>query len=32
MFAAFFEDEPRLTVDQNAGTYYAYEFGDVSLF
>jgi hypothetical protein len=32
MFAAFFEDEPRLTVDRSASTYYAYEFGDVSLF
>jgi hypothetical protein len=32
MFAAFFEDEPRLTVDTSAGTYYAYEFGNTSLF
>lgn len=32
MFAAFYEDEPRVTVDSSAGTYYAYEFGNVSLF
>lgn len=32
MFAVFYEDEPRITVDSSAGTYYAYEFGDVSLF
>lgn len=32
MFAAFYEDEPRVTVDQSAGTYYAYRHGDVSLF
>jgi hypothetical protein len=32
MFAAFFEDEPRLTVDRSASTYYAYEFGLTSLF
>jgi hypothetical protein len=32
MFAAFYEDEPRITVDSTAGTYYAYEHGDVSLF
>lgn len=32
MFAAFYEDEPRVTVDSTAGTYYAYEHGDVSLF
>jgi len=32
MFAAFFEDEPRITVDSSASTYMAYEFGLVSLF
>jgi len=32
MFAAFFEDEPRLTVDNSASTFYAYEFGQTSLF
>lgn len=32
MFAAFYEDEPRVTVDRSAGSYYAYEHGDVSLF
>src|SRR5690606_16242563 len=32
MFAAFYEDEPRLTVDQSCGSYYAYRHGDVSLF
>ena len=39
MFAAFYEDEARLTVDEpattvdrSAGTYYAYPHGDVSLF
>lgn len=32
MFAAFFEDEPRITVDSSASTYYVYEHGDVSLF
>jgi hypothetical protein len=32
MFAAFYEDEPRITVDRSAGTYYAYEFGDTALF
>lgn len=32
MFAAFYEDEPRITVDSTAGTYYAYQHGDVSLF
>ncbi|QKC99154.1 oxidoreductase [Mesorhizobium sp. NZP2298] len=32
MFASFFEDEPRVTVDSSAGTYYAYEHGDVSIF
>jgi hypothetical protein len=32
MFAAFFEDEPRITVDRSASTYYAYEFGNTALF
>lgn len=32
MFAAFFENEPRVTVDSSASTYYAYEFGETSLF
>jgi hypothetical protein len=30
--AAHYEDEPRVTVDDSAGTYYAYKHGDVSLF
>lgn len=32
MFAAFYDDEPRVTVDSSASTYYAYQHGDVSLF
>lgn len=32
MFAAFYEDEPRVTVDNSAGTYYCYQHGDVSIF
>jgi hypothetical protein len=32
MFAAFYEDEPRITVEQSADTYYAVEHGKVSLF
>ncbi len=32
MFAAFYEKEPRLTVDRSASTYYAYEFGLTGLF
>ncbi|MDF2809485.1 MAG: uncharacterized protein K0S56_516 [Microvirga sp.] len=32
MFASFFEDEPRITVDSSPSTYYVYEHGDVSLF
>jgi hypothetical protein len=32
MFAAFYEDEPRLTVDTSASSYNAYEWGLVSLF
>jgi hypothetical protein len=30
--AAHYEDEPRITVDDSAGTYYAYRHGSVSLF
>lgn len=32
MLAAFYDDEPRLTVDTNPGTYSVIEHGDVSLF
>jgi hypothetical protein len=32
MFAAFYDSEPRVTVDSSASTYYAYEFGNTSLF
>lgn len=32
LFAAFYEDEPRVSVDQSSSTYYAYRHGDVSLF
>ncbi|SHG92683.1 hypothetical protein [Bradyrhizobium erythrophlei] len=32
MFAAHFEDEPRITIDRTPGTYYAYEWGLTSLF
>jgi hypothetical protein len=32
MFAAFYEDEPRVTVDSTASTYYCYEWGETSLF
>lgn len=32
MFAAFYENEPRVTVDSTASTYYVYEFGETSLF
>lgn len=32
MFAAFYEDEPRVTVDATASTYYCYEWGETSLF
>jgi hypothetical protein len=32
MFAAFFENEPRVTVDSSASTYYVFEFGETSLF
>lgn len=32
MFAAFYDDEPRVIVDNTAGSYYCHEHGDVSLF
>ena len=32
MLTAFYEDEPRITVDNSASTYYVYKFGAVSLF
>jgi DNA-binding Lrp family transcriptional regulator len=32
MFAAFFENEPRVTVDSSASTYYVFEHGETSLF
>lgn len=32
MFAAFFDGEPRVTVDCSASTYYVYEHGETSLF
>lgn len=32
MLAAFYEDEPRVVVDTNPGTYSVIEHGDVSLF
>lgn len=32
MFAAFYEDEPRVTVDTSPSTYNAFEFGNTSLF
>lgn len=32
MLAAFYEHEPRITVDSSASTFYAYEFGQTSLF
>jgi hypothetical protein len=32
MFAEFFENEPRVTVDNTAGSYYVYEHGETSLF
>lgn len=32
MFAAFYENEPRVTVDSSASTYYVYQHGDTSLF
>ena len=32
MFAAFYDDEPRITVDSTASTYYVVEHGKTSLF
>lgn len=32
MFGAFYENEPRVTIDRSASTYYAYEFGVTALF
>jgi hypothetical protein len=32
LFAAWYEDEPRVTVDQSPDPYYCYEFGLTSLF
>ncbi|WP_439398752.1 oxidoreductase [Bradyrhizobium sp. PMVTL-01] len=32
MFAAFYENEPRLTIDRTASTYYAYQWGKTALF
>lgn len=32
MFAAFYDEEPRVTVDSSSSTYYGYRHGDVSLF
>lgn len=32
MFASFYEDEPRITVDSSASTYYVYEHGQTSIF
>lgn len=32
MFAAFYDEEPRVTVDSSAGTYYAFQHGEVSLY
>lgn len=32
MFAAFYDDEPRVVVDNSASTYYCHEHGDVSLY
>ena len=32
LFAALYEDEPRITVDQSPNPYYAFEFGQTSLF
>jgi hypothetical protein len=32
LFAAFYDNEPRVTVDSSASTYYAYEHGETSLF
>ncbi|MET3359778.1 MULTISPECIES: hypothetical protein [Bradyrhizobium] len=32
MFPAFYEDEPRLTIDRSASTYCAYQWGATALF
>ena len=32
MFYAFYENEPRITVDRSADTYYCFEWGQTSLF
>lgn len=32
MFSAFYENEPRITVENSPSTFYVYEFGDTSLF
>lgn len=32
MFAVFYENEPRITVDNSPSLYYAYEWGDTALF
>jgi hypothetical protein len=32
IFAAFYEDEPRITVERSADTYYSLQHGQVSLF
>lgn len=32
MFAAFYENEPRITVDNSPSLYYAYEWGETALF
>lgn len=32
MFAAFYDEEPRVTVDSSSSTYYGYQHGDVSLY
>lgn len=32
MFSAFYESEPRITVDRSASTYYVFEHGETSLF
>lgn len=32
MLAAMYEDEPRITVDNSPGLYYAYEWGNTALF
>ena len=32
VFSALFEDEPRLTIDTSADTYYGFRWGDVSIF